>query len=137
MEERESTVIQWGGLGYQQKYVKLLRRRYIVGWITALLFLLGTIGLLGWPHSTANPDQPSFPIWMGLAFTAFIIVILLAAGVMQSIDRRLRSIEVFLDFYDRRSEVRHEIFCRHHLHCLAVHYSTPGRKGPDREHRSQ
>ena len=108
--------IRWGNLGYREKYEDLLQCKLRVGAATAFFFMIGTMLLTHW----AFTQKPIEIIMFVMAI--FAIIIILLSLIIRSINRRIRGLEIFLNFYTNRHQVRHAVYCKNHLYCMVLHY---------------
>lgn len=116
--------VQWGSEKMKDDYVDLLRNKAIVGVQTAILFLVGAGGFI-----YAAFQSHSLLVFAGLIFIWIILLIGLSAS-MSYLNKKVRAIETYLGFYDRRHEVRHQVFCTNVIHCLTLHYFKSSHKEP-------
>jgi hypothetical protein len=108
--------IKWGGIGLEQTYMDLLAKKWIVGMCCALFFVVGSF------LSIYHAVQGNFGTRYYLIFLASLSCLLCMSIILAFINKRIRSIECFLGFYEHRYEVRHQVFCTNHFHCIGLHY---------------
>lgn len=108
--------VSWGSENTKFEYIDLLRSKVVLGWVLTLFFGLGGGALI---FSAMTPAD-NWEFLCGVLI--WIVVVLAIAARLSWTNRRIRSLEIFLGFYDRRHQVRHQLFCSNHLHCLALHY---------------
>ena len=118
------TEVRWGNLRLRENYINLLSWKFILGWICALYFVSGAaFHLLRAFQTSFTPDQAWF-------FMAWAMIFVALAGLLSVVNSRLHAIERYLNFYDDRHRVRHDVYCTSHLHCVALHYNQPQRDAP-------
>lgn len=129
METRDAVdEVNWGSLGHRDYYTRLLAQRVRVGWITALIIGIGALGLLLWAEYFPMRSIAGGAATFAMLVAIFLIIVISFVVLLHHIDEQLRSLEIFFGFYERRSEVRHEIYCTHPFHCLALHYFNSSHK---------
>ncbi|QVD49206.1 hypothetical protein LUCX_136 [Xanthomonas phage vB_XciM_LucasX] len=109
-----SEVVNWGQLGLRDRYIDLLARQLIASWVLAVFFGIGVIGFVLWVFYRPTPA-----IFVCLAI--FAIGVVTGGWTLSVINRHLRAIEVYLNFYERRHAVRHQVFCQKWWHCFGTH----------------
>lgn len=119
--------VNWGCLGYQERYEEWLADRSLTGGLTAVLFLIIAVSslLLAGLHGYSELDIPMSTGILTISILTLIWLILIFH--LSSLDRRMHALEKYLGFYDRRYEVRHALYCSHLGHCLTLHYFHPTR----------
>lgn len=111
-------VVNWGNLGYREKYEELLSYKLRVGAAMTLFFLVGTLFTVRWAfESTASTA-------MLISTAVFVGVLILLSLILSNTNRQIRGIEIFLGFFENRHEVRHQVMCKHHVYCMILHYFT-------------
>lgn len=116
--------VNWGSLGYQSRYTQLLGDRVYLGTLTAVLFAIIVFMTLI-PSMFYLLPQLELTVRVGFLVQITLPLVLVFFALINSlyrIDRQLRAIETYLDFEDRKYEVRHALYCQNHLHCLTLHY---------------
>ena len=109
--------ISWGNLGMRDQYIDWLSRKVLAGWAAAIVFLGGACTLLLYAF-----DGDVKTIHLGVMLLIWLVLVGLTTGILSYVNRRIRSIEVYLGFYEQRYEVRHKLFCTNHSHCVSLHY---------------
>ena len=94
----------------------------MLGWITALLFGTGAMLILYFAYAMAASYDAQTQVHFVVAVAVFLFLLFTFARWLNEVEASLRGFEIFFNFEDRRSEVRHSLFCRHHFDCLALHY---------------
>lgn len=108
--------VRWGNLGMKDEYLDWLSRKCLMAWITGIVFVLGSCIFL----RLAFRDE--FGFWQGLSLVGWVFLVTICGGVLSFVNRRLHNIENFIGFYQDRYQVRHQVYCTNHLHCLGTHY---------------
>lgn len=126
MERRDVVEsVSWGSMGHRERYVQLLENRVRIGWITAAVIGVGALILLLWAEYFTEGDL----IYRATIFTMlaamFVVIVISLLLHLHHIDTKLHHIEIFFQFHERRGEVRHELYCKSALHCLALHFLIP------------
>lgn len=110
--------ISWGNLGMRDQYIDWLSRKVIAGWLAAFVFIVGACALVYQAF-----DGGAGSVTLGVMMLVWLVLVGLTTGVLSYINRRIRSIEVYLDFYERRYDIRHKLFCgKNHFYCVSLHY---------------
>jgi hypothetical protein len=107
--------VKWGP-GFKDRYILWLERKWLAGMTCGIYLIVGAFILI----YQAMIGTLSSDYVIGLI--VYLVTLLLLGGCLMAINKRVHSTEIFLGFYEHRHQVRHEVFCKNHIHCVGLHY---------------